>query len=353
MRLNDKEVLASEVYLRTLPEASDFEPDPGEDERHVQLAIVVVTVRRVNHVNKPLGYLTRVVASVDRLIKEDRPAASRSTKMEYKTLTICNVDAGPGRHEEVQSLAALHYFHIVDRFPNGSIEATIMNPFAKEKEDYAFCLRHAIGERSPPDWILLIEDDAVPRDEIFESLRQILGRKLKMEPTSSFFKLYYPERWQGYSFELHKILELFAIFAIGGCTLVWLGLINRRSRFLYTQANGMLFVIGGAYLCLVALAIGRQHLLELRRFGTFMLQLIPAPDCCSPALLYPLPVAMTLADYLDSVRSSHISPLDNAIDSFSKLPGQSAFLVEPNLFRHVGLISTIKGFSTHLEEFLV
>jgi len=76
-------------------------------------------------------------------------------------------------------------------------------------------------------------------------------------------------------------------------------------------------------------------------------------------VLYTAESATHLVEHLDKVRCSSSYPLDEAIDSIMRT-GQDAgetagvgYLVEPNLFRHVGFMSTIKGFSTHPEEFVI
>lgn len=308
-----------------------------------KMVIAIVTVRRFS-VSKPLGYLTRVVATFHQLIEKD------TTKLK-KFLFICNTHAGPGHHEEANKLKK--YFHSVLKFPNGSTEASIMNPFEKEKQDYVFCLKQAL--QFSPKYILMVEDDALPRDELFHVLENKINYLQDVDYRKpeywSYLKLYFPERWQGYSFELKQICELFALFVIGTMGLhACMSYVCRGCKM--RQENWRTSFCGGIYFVLVAFTVGRQHLLEMKRIWPYWYSLVSAPECCSPCILYQNESVIQIVQYLAAVKCDRHMPLDIALDGFTRALSM-VYLIEPNLFHHIGLVSTMKGLSQYPEEFLL
>lgn len=341
---NTVAVKASERYLNTMmPGSSHFQST-------AKIVIVVVTVRRFNGA-EPVGYLTRVVTALHRLLNEDH------VSIRDRFLLICDAHAGPGMHEEADRLK--HHFYSVKRFPNGSAEASIMNPFEKEKQDYIFCLQQALN--LSPEFVLMVEDDALPRNELFPVMQHLMmhlqdpDHHVKRTSQLSYVKLYYPERWQGYSFELQKICELLGLFAFGTSGFAVGQVYFSRQGRLWpkTKENWKTSFLGGVYLVIVAIAIGRQHLLELKRTFPSWYSMVSAPECCSPCILYPSKSAAHIVRYLEAVTCSHSMPLDIALDTYTHTRSLTAYLVEPNVFRHIGFISTMKGLSNHPEEFVI
>jgi len=330
-------LLEAEVYLRTL----ELRSRPLiEDEVSVDLAVVVVTSSRLIR-SRPAGYLTRTVAALSR-------SAARSDWPMTKQLFICDVNAGPAPHIEANRLR--QYFHVIVRFPHPNASAVILDLFEKEKQDYAFCLQQAL--RFTSTYILIVEDDAVAQDDLFYILRHLLNTRTLALGTHSWshLKLYYPERWQGFALDIRTAAELTALFCVT-CVL-WSAVLrmwSREERHIFR-----LSIPAGILIVLVALSTGRQHLMEVKRVSPYLYSLAADPACCSPAVLYNAEFAELLVPYLvNEVRCSNTHPLDMALNEFVsrlQLPG---FRVEPNLFRHIGLISTMKGFSRHIEDFLM
>ena len=334
---HNRALLETKVYLRTL----ELRSHPVvADDVSVDVAIVVVTSRRVMG-SRPLGYLTRTVAALSRL-------ASSAAWPASKQLFICDVNAGPSTHIEADRLR--QYFHVVVRFPNASAYAAILDPFEKEKQDYVFCLQQALLLTST--YVLIVEDDAVAQDDLFYVLPNILHtRKFALGTrTWSSLKLYYPERWQGFSLDIRTALELTSLFCV--TYVSWIALLGtcwrkQQQRFSHATAAGLLVV-------LLALSIGRQHLIDLKRISPYLYSLAPDPACCTPAVLYNAEFAELLVPYLaNEVHCSQAYPLDKALSSFMNREQWPSFRVEPNLFRHVGLISTLKGYSRYVEDFLM
>lgn len=306
-----------------------------------EMVITIVTVRRFGAF-KPLGYLTRVVATFHSLIDKD------TTNLK-KFLFICNTHAGPGHHEEAYKLEK--YFYLVSKFPNGSAESSIMNPFEKEKQDYVFCMEQAL--KFSPKYILMVEDDALPRDELFPVLENSINylQDINKKEQWSHLKLYFPERWQGYSFEFKQICELLAVFVIGSMGL-HVCMSNVSTRYKRRSENWRTSFLGGIYLVLVALTIGRQHLLEVKRIWPYWYSLVSAPECCSPCILYQNKSAIQIVQHLKTVKCDHHLPLDIALHRFTQARS-NIYQIEPNLFSHIGLVSTIKGLSQYPEEFVL
>jgi len=334
---HNRSLREAEVYLRTLElRSGPLVPDDG----FVDVAIAVVTSRRVLG-SRPLGYLTRTVAALSRSL-------GRSVWPASKQLFICDVNAGPGNHVEADRLRP--YFHVVVRFPTANASAVILDPFEKEKQDYAFCLQWALQLSTM--YVLIVEDDAVAQDDMFYVLSHILHtRTLALGARSwSQLKLYYPERWQGFSLDVRTVLELASLFCIT-CVNVFalLGTWWREQRQKTRHATA-----GGLLVVLFALSVGRQHLIELKRIRPYLYSLAPDPGCCSPAVLFNAEFAKVLVPHLESeVRCSNAYPLDLALKSFTNRLRWPGFRVEPNLFRHIGLLSTMKGYSRHVEDFLM
>jgi len=330
-------LLEAEVYLRTL----DLRSRPLiPDDFFADVALVVVTSRRVVG-TRPAGYLTRTVAALSRLVaSSDWPASHR--------MFICDVNAGPAPHIEADRLR--QYFHVIVRFPHANASAVILDPFEKEKQDYAFCLQQAL--RFTSTYVLIVEDDAVARDDLFSVLPHILcTRTLSLGTHSwSHLKLYYPERWQGFALDIRTAVELTALFCI--TYMMWSAVLGVWSYEEWKRFRQI--VPGGVLVVLVVLSVGRQHLIELKRVSPYLYSLAPDPGCCSPAVFYNAEFVEVLMPYLlNEVRCSNAYPLDMALKRFVDRLQWSSFRVEPNLFQHIGLISTMKGFSRYVEDFLM
>jgi len=330
-------LLEAEAYLRTLELRSRSLAEDGP----VDLTTVIVTSRRVMVGSRPAGYLTRTVAALS-------SSAAGSDWSASQQLFICDVNAGPAHHIEADRLR--QYFNVIVRFPHPNASAVILDPFEKEKQDYVFCLQQAL--RFTSTYVLMVEDDAVAQDDIFHILKYILSTRTLAPRTHSWshLKLYYPERWQGFSLDFRTALELISLFCIAymfwsGMLCLWSG--EGRNMFKQTLPGGFLVI-------LVALLVGRQHLLELKRISPYLYSLAPDPACCSPAVFYNAEFAKLLVPYLlNEVQCSHAYPLDMALKRFVDRLQWPGFRVEPNVFRHIGLMSTMKGFSRHIEDFLI
>ncbi len=127
-----------------------------ERQDKVELVIGVITVQRILK-DQELGYLTQVIAKLHQLFQKDQRFTS-------KVLFICNIHAGKGAHAEADMLSQFFVTVMKNHEPDPSVTANAS--FEREKQDYVFCLERATEYY--PKYILLIEDDAVPRDDLFQ-----------------------------------------------------------------------------------------------------------------------------------------------------------------------------------------
>ena len=318
----------------------------------VEIAVGIVTVRR-QHRSQLLGYLTQVVSKTIQIFEAD-------TSFSRKVLFLCNTFAGPGIHVEANHLAK--FVPVFNRFHPGNTQKDAhFDRFEKEKQDYNYCLLQALKYK--PKYVIIIEDDAVPRPDFFIVLRYILdnlienklsmGERVPVRAPWAYLKLYYPERWQGFSNESQRLFELFGIGCIGGTIFLCACRIRVGRRDLSPATCLIMFMLGAVYFMLIAILIGRQYLVNLRHnISPYLYTVIVAPDCCSPGILYSNKMATDLIEYLSKRTCSANFPIDFALDQFAIAHNYQHFLVEPNLLTHIGMISSLRSKPKRPEEFI-
>ena len=147
--------------------------------------------------------------------------AALDTKFMSKVILICNTDSAPAAHTEALRMSrfAKMVVRFNNSFPAGKSPPKIEDDiFEKEKEDYVFCLQQAADYK--PQYVIILEDDAYPMENFFSAihhllhwkiLRKGLGREIQEENDFVddwiFVKLYYPEKWRGYSSTPSHVLE--------------------------------------------------------------------------------------------------------------------------------------------------
>lgn len=249
-------------------------------------------------------------------------------------MLLCNVESDPSSHQDVRLLSSL--FPVVSHDRTAEKPDPSLNLFEKEKQDYVFCLK-----QYSPEFILLVEDDAVPEEEILSVLQHLISARFSKPYLrhALYFKLYHPERLQHYfNPEPMRILE-------------WLGLgmfLGPVLASAYCQAVGR----AGPSWCLVAFfalysmalaeLVGRHYGLELRRLHPALYNVVPASECCTPAMLFPAASARRALGYLRGLRCRQGFAKDTALYSLLRAKGENAFVLEPNLVRHVGMYSSLR-----------
>uniref|UniRef100_A0A8D2MRK5 Transmembrane protein 246 n=1 Tax=Zonotrichia albicollis TaxID=44394 RepID=A0A8D2MRK5_ZONAL len=237
------------------------------------LLITIITVQRQNDFH----YVLQVASHFHCLLQKC------GARCQSHRMLLCNVELDPSSHQDVRLLSSL--FPTVSRDRTGENPDPSLNQFEKEKQDYIFCLEQSLLMYSP-EYILLMEDDAVPEEEIFSVLHHLFSARFSKPylRDALYFKLYCPERLQHYiNPEPMRILE-------------WLGLgmfLGLVLSCVYCRAVGR----AGPSWCLVAFftlysmalsELVRQHYgLELHCLHPALYNVAPASKCCTPAMLFP------------------------------------------------------------------
>ena len=311
-------------------------------ETQLDFVIGVISVKR-EHKEFSTGYLTQVMA---KLINE----VNNKTQV-----FICDTYAGPGVHDEAIQLST--HFKTYTRFPSGSVEHRNISGLIKEKQDQFYCLTTA--GRYNARWVIMLQDDAVPRRHfLYQSttlLRKIQERMQRAREVDKFgfLKLYYPERWQGFSNDYQSAVELTGWGIISSSVFLYINSFIRRRP---CRRRGLVYCVGFVYGLLLALAVGRQYLLEFRRLSTDLLLIREAPMCYTPAHVYSRTSAAVFAKGLNREimkNTSSLTAFDLLIDQIAEEERLKGFLVEPNIIKHIGFVSSLKGVSKHPENFVL
>ncbi|KAK7505534.1 hypothetical protein BaRGS_00003279 [Batillaria attramentaria] len=422
----------------------------------VSVAVGIITIRRQNsNSSEDVGYVMQTAAVLHDLIKRS-PAG---TIFADSIVFVCNVDRNPEHHTDAVFLKK--HFDFVERYGVTSFGASELkkqrtpgstfpyretddrNVHDRERYDYMFCLQAA--RDLDPQFVLLMEDDAVPHADMPNVIQHVLqrlsapgsqlstpelrlsasrrlnlrARSLLRNPPATwtdthqsvehsrnvssppallstnfvFIKLYYPLRWQGFAFEMTRMLDLLSVSVVLSVLLAAVVRIARRllpvnfyrtlSRKLVFQRNlaqslplAAVVKISHTLLpanfyralsstllfqryqvqtlvlfsMLVCLLIGRQNLNEFRRFSRFFYRLQPSPGCCTQAMLYPNDVIPDLITWLSRCRSG--THVDLCIADFVEQYSLPAYSLEPNLVRHIGLVTTLQLRNKDPEEIL-
>ncbi|NWW78229.1 TM246 protein, partial [Climacteris rufus] len=300
----------------------------GSDALQPVLLITIITVQR----RSDFHYLLQVASRFHRLLRKCG-AGCRSHRV-----LLCNVESDPSSHQDVRLLSS--FFPMVSRDGTGESPDPSVNQFEKEKQDYVFCLEQSLLAYNP-EYILVVEDDAVPEEEIFPVLRHLLLARFSKPylRDALYFKLYHPERLQRYlNPEPMRLLE-------------WLGLgmfLGPALGCAYCRAAGRpgpgwgLVAFFGLYSMALAELVGRHYGLELRRLHPALYNVVPASECCTPAMLFPAASARRASRYLRGLRCRRGFAKDTALYALLRGRAESAYVVEPNLVRHVGMYSSLR-----------
>ena len=351
------------ISLKTLNENNKLKVDSARSvinglsvyKNHIsdaQHTFVVMTTRRLadEFDKNGIGYLTRVLARLNLEIGKENL---------FKTkIIVCDVNSDIAVHNEAYALSK--YFQTVHRFHdndiNPRISHSIKDPFRREGLDYSYCLRVALDDSSA-DYVTALEDDAVPeRDMLWNLEFHVLARS-----DWYYAKTYHPLRWSGFAGDRESLYSLLvagiAVAALHGVTMLVTVAVLRRVAGVTERDDGdvrlgtlagVFFVHGLAFTCAVALLIGRANFDALT--GAGVVTVTPAPRCSTPMVTYTRQAARQVSDYLGRVRCTPENPVDLVIAEFAE--NRTTLLLQPNQVRHIGYLSSIKGFTEHPEFFL-
>ncbi|XP_069083064.1 post-GPI attachment to proteins factor 4-like [Pleurodeles waltl] len=331
-----KEGQAAVEYLKQLlPPMNSILPPRlfRKSDGKMRLVVTVITVRRTPQYH----YLMQVVSRFHRLLVECGNDCPRTH------LFICNVDRKPSSHEDAVILNKI--FHHTERNNTDPQYFTTdpqhihRNPFEKEKRDYIYCLEETLLSFSP-EYVLLVEDDAVPEAEIFRVLNYLLLFRFPGRPLGGalYIKLYHPERLQNYlNPEPMRILEWLGVGMFVGTIFSLLYAQARRQ----TRPTWRTVIFFALYSMVLVEVVGRHYLLELRRLSPSLYNLAPATECCTQAMLYSSSSAQRVLGYLSEIQCKPGFAKDTALYSILQQTEEWALVVEPNLVQHIGLFSSL------------
>ncbi|KAG8434878.1 hypothetical protein GDO86_013004 [Hymenochirus boettgeri] len=311
---------------------------PSTPSERVILAITIITTRR----QAEYHYLLQVAQSFLRQLSDCGPYCFNVR------LFICNVDPSPALHADACLLS--HLLPYVERNFEGQ-EDDFPNIFEREKQDYSFCLSNTLKSFSP-EYIMIVEDDAVPEKEIFSAFWELIKVRFPDEPLGGalYAKLYHPERLQGYlNPEPMRILEWIGLGSLVGLALNWIYThLLCQSKFSWRY-----FIVFTVYTMLMAELFGRHYILEVRRILPALYNVVPATECCTPAMLFSEASAHRTLMYLDEIKCQSGYAKDTALYKELGRRGEWAWALEPNMVKHIGLFSTLRGSIVDVEPQLL
>ncbi|KAM8842518.1 post-GPI attachment to proteins factor 4 [Synchiropus picturatus] len=247
---------------------------------------------------------------------------------------ICDVESGYRENADAKLLE--RHFLVVRHPPQKFLD--YVNIFEKEKRDYVFCLRRG-WELLRPRNMVVLEDDALPGQDFFSVVRNLLARPFSLQ--SLYIKLYHPERLQRYwNPEPYRILEWVGLGAVLATALL-LACSSFSPALLTLSPLHLLFFT--LYFMGVAELVGRHYLLEVRRLSPQLYAVSPATECCTPAMLFPGDSSQRAAEYLDGSFCVKGNAKDTVLYHMARAtPGERAHSVEPNLITHIGAYSSVR-----------
>ncbi|KAM9368052.1 post-GPI attachment to proteins factor 4 [Phaethornis superciliosus] len=324
---NQQEGQAALHYFENL-QAPNSSKASDSDTFQPLLLITIITVQRQNDFH----YVLQVASHFHHLLQKCG-AHCRSHR-----ILLCNVESDPSSHQDARLLSS--FFPVVSRDKTGETLDPRVSQFEKEKQDYVYCLEQSLLVYNP-EYVLVVEDDAVPEEEIFAVLQHLILNRFSKPylRDALYFKLYHPERLQHYfNPEPMRILE-------------WLGLgmfLGPVLACMYSCVTGhsslswLVVIFFAVYSMALSELVGRHYLLELRRLSPTLYNIVPVTECCTPAMLFPAPSALRASGYLKGLRCRQGFAKDTALYSLLRAKGENAYVVEPNLVRHVGMYSSLR-----------
>lgn len=271
-------------------------------------------------------------------------------------MAVCNVEGDAENYKEAQALR--NVIPVFNRYKK--LYLPIDSQVEKEKQDYVYCMNETLVH--DPRYVLLIEDDALPNEDFYTVLEHLIKTRLdnhyvagSLVPNPNpglYVKLYHPERLLGFiSLEPDRIPQLLSLGAsLGSIAAV----IYTRyfHRTVDTMPRYQLWVCFCVYFILVAWAIGRAHIFEFKRvFTPYLYNFVQAPECCTPAMLFPRDGAVRIMNYLNTVKCKWRFGKDTAIWVWQKRNSIPAYMIQPNLVTHIGMYSALR--KAILDPFIV
>ncbi|KAL3066449.1 hypothetical protein OYC64_016409 [Pagothenia borchgrevinki] len=296
-----------------------------------ELLVIVVSVQR--NEGRDFHYLLQVMQQMSGLLES-------CGSQRCAEVLVCDVESGPQENQDAKILE--DYFKVIRRSPlEKRRNRDSVNTFEREKRDYVFCLRKG-WELVQPKNIVVLEDDALPKQDFFTVVKHLLSRTFAFQ--TLYVKLYHPERLQRYwNPEPYRILEWVGLGLVGATALLLSFSYWNPCSFSFTLSVTHLLFFTLYFMAAIEL-LGRHYLLEVRRFSPQLYAVSPATECCTPAMLFPGNSSLRAAEYLDGSFCVKGNAKDIVLYQMARtIPGERAHSVEPNLITHIGAFSSVRG----------
>lgn len=349
---NSRRIVQAEKYFSSLNGSGLFDqhmPSRTVAVDHVTVAITIITVSRNRHEidSYEPKYLTQIVWKFHSLLVKWR---QRNQRLRVQ-LSICNVDSMVASYDEAHKLSK--FVPVFSRFNNTHF--SFVHTLEKEKQDYVFCMNKSMEINADADYVFLVEDDALPIDDLFDVLQHVLLMhtersfvcgEFRTKPSNiAFVKFYHPEWLLSFiSIQPERLPELFSYAAILSTLLtvvyaITSGFTTTRNMVTVDTCWRSLFLFS----LIVMLACGRTGVSEWRRLASpVFYSYTPAPSCCTPAMLFPRSAALLTVNYLNNSTCGNNFGKDSVLDKMLKDLQMTAYLVQPNMFTHIGVYSSLR-----------
>ncbi|XP_051238133.1 transmembrane protein 246 [Dicentrarchus labrax] len=298
---------------------------------HPELLVIVVTARR--NEGRDFHYLLQVMQRLSGIL-------GGCGEQRCAEVLVCDVESGPQENQDAKLLET--HFKVIQRSPQEQQRnRERINTFEREKRDYVFCIRKG-WELVQPKNMIVLEDDALPRQDFFTVVKDLLSRRFALQ--TLYIKLYHPERLQRYwNPEPYRILEWVGLGLVAATALLLTFPYWNPFSFSFTFSSGHLLFFT-LYFMAAAELLGRHYLLEVRRLSPQLYTVSPATECCTPAMLFPGNASLRAADYLDGSFCIKGNAKDMVLYQMARtIPGEKSHSVEPNLITHIGAYSSVRA----------
>ena len=310
-------------------------------QKDIDIDVMIVTTFRHNSILKGKNpkFLTQILWQFFQILNDPETRG-----LPWKiSLSVCNVDSK--HHEEARNFSSVvQYFQRYSDEPRG---VSRLNIKEKEKQDYAFCLEKSL--KANPRYSLLVEDDAFPHPQLFYILYYLL--EIRRSAVASrmhdsdvlFYKLYHPERLQGFwSIQPERIPELISFGSLcGTCSALLVNYLLPKRTKARSHTFYFIWFLMVVYFALAATAVSRQHLNELRYISKDLFSVGPTPSCCTPGMLFVADKARHWLNYMKNHSCRLNYGKDIMLDDYRHKFNIKGLIVQPNLFVHIGFYSSL------------
>uniref|UniRef100_A0A915D6P1 Uncharacterized protein n=1 Tax=Ditylenchus dipsaci TaxID=166011 RepID=A0A915D6P1_9BILA len=239
-------------------------------------------------------------------------------------LVICNVEySSIARPQEVTHFEQFLEVIDINSAPTASKNFEVYsNRIAKEAQDYWKCLNQTAKWGS--DYVLLLEDDALPVPEFNTAINSIM-RQLDKIKQVDYVKLFHPWRLRG-------IPSLFQTIIVTTFLAYFLQLLIWRDRNLFVI---LLVTVSGH---IVVRMYFREIFADVQFFITQSAQLSKAESCCTPAVIFRAFKIGEIVTELSSEKATLKHAKDHILDE-SKFEGRAT---DANFVVHIGYYSYLR-----------